>query len=324
MASLLIRIRPFNYESILSFLYRLSRENFYSSPRYFLGLLNGKYPDMEELLYNNDFIYLIDGQIGYEQRELNKLTISHFLAQYSNNNLILKNILRLMAPKRRHKFCPLCMREKDYHRIYWLLAPYTICHKHKVYMQDKCPKCNTFISFRQLMKGCCICGTRFKDTELWSVERHSHIEMGTFLSNKILLNTININDKEYKEQSVNIFPSYDSLSFIHLLTLFVNVLKYYRTDTFKIRLPDNRLFVNDRTKKLNGYITPYIMTELYVLANKLLSNWPENLWIYLDELKNTYSYETYNKLVSRLKKDLLNYDLIWREISKYLLNTNGC
>lgn len=316
MEQLLIKIKPYNHESILGFLYRLSRKNFYSSPRCFFGLLNGKYPDLEDLLYSNDLMTLIDNRTGYEQRELNELTIFNFSVQYlTNYGLGTKYLSKLLIPKRQHRFCPLCLREKNYHRIYWLLVPYTICHEHQVYMKDKCPGCNKFLSFSEIMKGNCACGTNLKEVEPWPVERQSHIEMGKLISEKILSKKTT-----YNEQLEDIFQGYNSLSFIYLLYVFVNILKYYRTDSFEIELPDNRWFFKNRTKRFNGYVTPYIVTELYVLANKLISKWPENLWLYLDEFKDVHSsnvHEIYGRLVNRLKKDLIDYNFIWNDIRKY-------
>ncbi|MBK5143729.1 TniQ family protein [Budviciaceae bacterium BWR-B9] len=60
------------------------------------------------------------------------------------------------------RVCPQCLGENKYYRREWGLKITAICLKHKVWLQDICPHCNTPLNTLFALSGTCNCGAAIK------------------------------------------------------------------------------------------------------------------------------------------------------------------
>lgn len=65
---------------------------------------------------------------------------------------------RHIRPEHRAQYCPMCLRERPYHRVEWLPAAICICTRHSALLADSCPRCGGQVSTRAVALGRCECG----------------------------------------------------------------------------------------------------------------------------------------------------------------------
>lgn len=61
----------------------------------------------------------------------------------------------------KRQFCPLCLRENFYFRLMWQLHEFTICPKHRIYLNNRCSGCHTEFALLQggpVTDRCLKCG----------------------------------------------------------------------------------------------------------------------------------------------------------------------
>lgn len=90
------------------------------------------------------------------------LTGSHF-EDINPNTYFLPRNQHIIHPYP-HKFCPLCLRKKAYHRKIWDLLIITACPIHKCILQSICPQCNK--SLKMSRKFVCKCNCEFDFREV--------------------------------------------------------------------------------------------------------------------------------------------------------------
>ncbi|NVM54051.1 MAG: TniQ family protein [Candidatus Helarchaeota archaeon] len=85
------------------------------------------------------------------------------------------------------RFCPYCLNEdvNPYYRFSWRLNFVSICPKHKCYLTDKCPTCNSdtrfwATKFNQLITECHNCGTDLKESSAKKIE-HNIAQINSFI-----------------------------------------------------------------------------------------------------------------------------------------------
>ncbi len=67
-------------------------------------------------------------------------------------------VSRYMIQVKRTKLCPDCLRESNYHRKIWDLAPVTACPIHKCLLIDSCSQCSNAITWNRNALSVCECG----------------------------------------------------------------------------------------------------------------------------------------------------------------------
>jgi TniQ len=84
------------------------------------------------------------------------------------------------------QFCPLCLRadEVPYYRRSWRLAFMTVCPEHEVMLQDRCPQCESPLSFHRAEMGrggvddalemsmCHACGMDLRESHVQAIESY--------------------------------------------------------------------------------------------------------------------------------------------------------
>lgn len=121
-----------------------------------------------------------------------------------------------------YRFCPKCLKEdkipyfKKEHRVVFS----TFCKKHKCYLQDKCPKCQSQISVLKMFNNelsyeyCCNCGFKLANSDVKYIKNKSKYELNC--------NLINILKKGYiqlEDYYIYSFVFFDIISHISKLIL---------------------------------------------------------------------------------------------------------
>lgn len=250
-------IRPFiQYdESLSGFLYRVSKMNNYRflHLNYFLTLSiynaqNNEFhlealQKLALVLRHND---PVDEKNGYN------------LQSFFGSELYFKIIL-----KNKVKYCPMCIKEKYYHRTVWCFTPIHLCIKHNVLLLDECPECGHKINMGDFTnRRCEICSFSYENTVSCDV-----IDNLIFIeSQRQLIKNLWVKDG-YVFPHCN-FEQYFRLAFysFHLL---IGAIDYTAMTT------DSLLFFYNRPKgKKSGY--------------KLANAFANVYWMYLDFPKHFY------------------------------------
>ncbi|QQE78365.1 TniQ family protein [Alicyclobacillus sp. SO9] len=59
----------------------------------------------------------------------------------------------------KHRYCPRCLKEATYHRLFWVDKSFTTCPKHEIYLVERCPRCHGSIDLNAVAIGqCSKCG----------------------------------------------------------------------------------------------------------------------------------------------------------------------
>lgn len=128
-------------ESVEGYFYRVALVNYVS-----LNILNGSI---------SPFYKIGVGDLKRVMFGLNENNghIYHRNSIYFINNSGLQQ--HNFRPKNYTKFCPLCLLEKPYHRVHWLIAPIILCKKHNVNLLYQCDKCFHKVSYRDVIEDQC-------------------------------------------------------------------------------------------------------------------------------------------------------------------------
>lgn len=145
-----------------------------------------------DVIDNNPSSELLDHlslKTGYSVDELKK----HTMIQYDNNFPKINGVRsklregmkfansyseRFMLSVRRsqtngNRFCPLCLKENMYFRIYWKLGYYTACHIHNILLHNKCSICSKPVNYfnnTTEMSKCRICKNAWENTQTNKVD----------------------------------------------------------------------------------------------------------------------------------------------------------
>lgn len=161
-----MRSNPFSDESFLGYVIRLAEKNGYESPSDFLYLLPDseinllrKSMRIEEFINpSSDLIHFLGNLFDKDYKIL--LGLNTF--QIGNGTSTIKN--RAILHERIHKFCPICLTEKNYHRKIWRLLLVTVCPIHNCLLNYVCNECNKLINLSRGFVSKCQCGFDFRDT----------------------------------------------------------------------------------------------------------------------------------------------------------------
>ncbi|WP_369680204.1 TniQ family protein [Paenibacillus sp. 7523-1] len=206
----LIRLSPYPNESLLSYLNRTAAANKTSLIELLKEVKNKDYN------LRTDRIYLVD---IYPESVLNLdlltkrtqlqaegiLQMTFYYAHYKFSHSEKNSDSRLMKGLIRHQayYCPQCLFNNNYIRLYWKLSDIDICLEHRCYLVSACQNCNNRNSFQDLgYKNCCShCNVFLGDPSYKKVEDEDHIASQQWLYNQwsILLSA---NSIRYTPQEV--------------------------------------------------------------------------------------------------------------------------
>lgn len=324
------RTKPKEQESLYSFLHRLAIVNHYdhmgSMFTEFGGAAYGEnnneiHPD----LYWVDFITDLLNKM--------KIDIQHLIVNQYDDLLVRedKGMSKRRSSYRKYyhrystKFCPECLKEDFFHRIYWDVSYVTTCVKHNIDLISDCTKCGKFILMSQLMRDSCSCGERF--TTMKAKETNSiTLEVQSVFQDFLLGDRKKIarSDQKFisKEDYFELFYSFSLLvhgidsnkfffsslfQFEKKFNMKAPFIKKINTDKSNLivytvhflTLNPSKDFISliDVVSELGSGLS-YISNEKY-LKNKILYN-------LFNQPKGTYYHEIYTDYLNNKKDEYIN------------------
>lgn len=187
-------------ESLTGFLIRICIENGYPSLNSIRNrLFTSTIYQAQSNLFRDSDIHLISEFCGKNYDNLKK----HGL-DYWNKKLVNKSLDKYVL-KNKVKYCPICIKENNYHQFKWGYNFVCICLTHQCQLIDTCQQCNTRISMEALYSNRCTkCNAIFSDVKSNCIDHISNIYVSQqvlqqiFTRNSILLNdTVDINIKDF-------------------------------------------------------------------------------------------------------------------------------
>lgn len=158
-ARLLRTPEPFEDESLMGYVLRLTDENGYGATSWIFDLAGIKIKaNSWFILYSPDFdsaaLQRVLGLTHAEYDALRYVNGTSRRAMTFSDQPPPAEFIRFSTPK----VCPACLREADYYRRYWDLLPVTSCPAHGLMLIDSCPECGRRISWVRKKVSVCRCG----------------------------------------------------------------------------------------------------------------------------------------------------------------------
>lgn len=160
------RTIPKENESLFSYLHRLALANYYDhlgsmftelKSAAFVENCNEIHPDLYWVAFIKEFLLKMEVDIG-------ELVVNKFdglLVRRACGSNQRRHNHRLYYHRYSTKFCPDCLNEDFYHRLYWDVSYITTCTKHKKNLITKCTNCDKVIHLSRLMRNECQCGKKY-------------------------------------------------------------------------------------------------------------------------------------------------------------------
>lgn len=93
---------------------------------------------------------------------LNPLAVWNWLIPFGKRNREINTSLQ---------YCPKCLRQKKYFKIYWRMAWYNVCHQHRIKLHETCPSCDAPINIHKIstehgrISFCFKCGFNLEEAD---------------------------------------------------------------------------------------------------------------------------------------------------------------
>ena len=264
MPRLLRSDSPFQDESFLGYLLRVTELNHYRNIKWLFGLAglptNGNHIVASILFSGLDLTNL---------STLTKCTIevlkekTHTPLEQGNYNFFGHPVNKISIHSLYPKICPSCIAETGYCRSVWDFALTTCCHLHNCFLINRCPACKKRLSWFRKEINKCNCGYDFRKYPIENV-----IPDETEIAENICMK---INKTHFLRNSSN--PIFD-LSLNELYT----VIKIFSRDLEKAkRTTENFL------SKISGFDIKEAHIRI-IKAKNIFDNWPHT---FNDLLENT-------------------------------------
>lgn len=155
-----VRIRPYQDESLASFLRRFSDVNGVS----FLSFWNSLKHNKTHYAQNDDVNLLdtvpenaidldnIAKVTGVEVEQLLQGTLFYALRRFSLDEKLERSRIASGLIREVLHYCSFCLDEKPYHRLIWKIKGIEACFKHRCALLDCCLHCKKKIKYRDLVK----------------------------------------------------------------------------------------------------------------------------------------------------------------------------
>jgi hypothetical protein len=278
-------VTPYEHESLYSVAFRLVRENYVQD---FFTIFNGT--SDTSFIYKKSCNYLIHWQPWEKTMrdllESNGLDINQFVLNQYQDLLFGKEqtpssvTINRMFLKNRTKFCPLCLKEAQYHRHYWDISYITACPVHSVQLVEKCPRCDKFFSMHEVMVGLCPCGQRLFNRDIGiPIENDDQLMSQKVTLGLMLHPTRNFNNGDIKLSSEEYFKLYFAFfSVLYALPSYENLKPLINgSRDIKLEIPlkvrliirnvESLVFINHLIYKLVAKPSLYLEPLMLSLSN---------------------------------------------------------
>lgn len=157
---IIIKLEMKHEESFGSYLYRNLQRNYYYSIK---GLIGSKVyfhlnSNLNYYKKELEIFRILNDSLKLENSEMKLLTLNRFDEHFNEEDSFSSQSRVYYQTK--VKFCPCCLKEDYFHRLFWDISYVTACLKHNVSLLEKCNECTKEITMKELMEGACSCGKR--------------------------------------------------------------------------------------------------------------------------------------------------------------------
>lgn len=282
-------IKPYENELLSSWLFRIAKRNYTnvsSLLHYHFKNKNMSIKDIDLYKFNKKEIQLIKEiySVSVKKHQLFKYnsyleevitnTSRHVWISTSNRNPYYKKFCGI-------RFCPLCLKEKEYFHDTWRIMLFNICEKHNCFLLNSCEKCHSKIiyannSYDIPMYRCHNCFFDIRKSKLVFIKKNSKLFINHSHLKKILDNGYVILNNKWTY----------SFSYFYLLKFLVNI----------------QLRVNNIHKYIEE-LSPMELSKYITVATFLLKNFPKRTNVYLQKNKLTnycFIYGRYRQKINML------------------------
>lgn len=223
-----------------------------------------------------------------------------FVLEKLNPKSYSTNILPIGILHRKRKlfgqmFCPGCLQKSSYYKKEWRLITSILCSKCKIYLQDRCPKCESAIAYHRINIGrdkreildiyhCSECLFDLRKSDYKIVESQSAIEYQEYINNTIKNGYNNISS--YSFQYINT-----------LLHLSKKILSNSKKTIFRNNFTNFYNINFSPTKKQFRFLTPLERMDILIYMNKMLMDWP----ISFNEIRKLDNFNN-SEIIDRIDK----------------------
>ncbi|MFC3530912.1 TniQ family protein [Vogesella facilis] len=203
--TLLFRPAPTENESLAGYLLRLAEANCLGSVREVLALLNQSSQDVGQPSLIPQFsVYSLESlsqSLGHPVEAFRGKILPLDVRIGRTRRFTFANAiwpLDILRYKTR-AWCPLCLKEKNFHDAQWDWRIVTWCPHHQILLMERCPGCQQPVYWRSTKLKFCACGYCLCDAQTILVERVPQIERIASLQKTAILRwltliLISIND----------------------------------------------------------------------------------------------------------------------------------
>lgn len=313
---MLIYLRPYTNETLLSFIYRVAKKNRMDNLKWIFNCFER---DLSLKIHENNINWLdgvdlkaIATYLNITLEEAKTLTLTGDIEDLNLKiNNITKNQYFLYSKTR---FCPVCIKLDKYQRKNWINIFSIICLEHECYLQDDCHNCRKNLNVKDIIQDSCIkCNKKPSDSPILfcTLSLLKHFQ--------ITLNQI-ADLKEFHYQHPWIKDKNVFISAINFLSLWISKL----VPNDKLNIPDEELFFKGNVLEryhFKNFRTVEQSACLYNKAFDIISNWPENYYNFLNSVE-LFNNSTFTSFLKHGVSKLTNTPLwpISKELTSYLGN----
>ena len=278
---LLVRPKPFEFESLSNYMLRLEELNRckYEWLKEAFDIKPVKrYSDSYDIYIEPKSIELIASATNTSFEEIKELTINRFNIWDLNCNYYF-NASNLKDHAFAHnensdRFCPICFKKDNYDRIYWKLKYIHVCILHNTELINHCTNCGKEITYNEFINRTCSCGTKLEDM------------LPTIINNEYVLNNQRrlyswFNILKFKQDTnIKNFEIFNDFKYIDLVSPLYDIVKYH-IDYFREK---NLYDIENNNSNSIQHLE---------IVEKVIINWPQNFYKFIDNLNSFFSTDAY-------------------------------
>jgi TniQ len=305
--------KPYQDESLAGYLYRFADENFMDQLTWILINYRETYGSS---IRNDDLNWLtqshinnLEGLLKLPSGKVYDMIYNGFSTKF---HIPLGNELKSSwFMHHTTKVCPLCLRDKKYHRIYWSLTHLTSCPDHSVLLIDTCKYCGRKFRPRDVVLCKCKCG-KYIDTADniipitdTTITQHQETIMSVFHGPFIQINDWITNPQLY-------FEAIEKLA--SWIAILIPPESIRPIQEISIQTEINTRYRLKRTKSWDEALV------VYTHAHKILSNWPLGYYDFLNYIEKSSSVSKAKSFATRILQKLIStpFEPFYREFNTYI------
>ena len=263
---LLSHPEPFENECLTSYINRLSILNVLniSTLLNFFGISESYTSRSLNYIKDNDVIEKIAAYSFLTVCQIKDMVVNKYIQDPWNINPRFTDSDSSCILVYKTKYCPDCIKEKLYNRLYWQINYITVCLKHQKLLLRACKKCNRSLSPLEVSNGKCNCG--------YNLSNDSSIQITNedILSNQKRLYSI------FKIGNNN-FDSHQNLGLNQ--SLYLKLMSFLYSLIMKCK--NQETMVNYSLEESPKFMKTIISFE------DIIRNWPKSAMLLLQDMYDT-------------------------------------